>query len=185
MKIVAIIPARAGSKRLKNKNVFKFLGKPLIRWTIDTALKSDYISYDNLYISTDCHFVKSYTRDCWIIDRPKHLAEDHVWTQPVINHATEQIGDVADEDVVVILQANSPQMTPQIVDKCINMLIDNDLWQVHTVDSDFINNGAVQVMRRKVFEHAGKANYNGVVVTDWVDIHTLEDVQKVASIMEK
>ena len=47
MKIISIIPARAGSKRLKHKNVYPFNGIPLIEYTINAALDSKYISRKN------------------------------------------------------------------------------------------------------------------------------------------
>ena len=50
-KFIAIIPARGGSKQIKNKNIKKFLGKPLINWTIEAAIKSKVI--DKIYVSTD------------------------------------------------------------------------------------------------------------------------------------
>ena len=46
-----------------------------------------------------------------------------------------------------------------------------------------INNGAIQVLKRKVRKHKGKVNYNGVVLTDWLDIHTIDDVKELESII--
>ena len=51
MRIIAIIPARGGSKRLINKNVYPLKGKPLISYTIDACKKSSYI--DEIYVSSD------------------------------------------------------------------------------------------------------------------------------------
>ena len=51
MKIVALIPARSGSKRIKNKNIKLYAGRPLVFWSIDIALKSNYIS--DIFITTD------------------------------------------------------------------------------------------------------------------------------------
>ena len=124
---------------------------------------------------------KNYNLNC--IERPKHLADDKVWTQKVINHTDKHLGKLDDEDVIVVLQANSPQMTSDKIDECIEMLISEDLWQVNTVDSSMINNGAIQVLKRKVKKHKGKVNYNGVVLTDWLDIHTIDDVKELESII--
>ena len=49
--IVCIIPARGGSKGIKNKNLVNILNKPLIAWTLEQAKSSKYI--DNIYVSTD------------------------------------------------------------------------------------------------------------------------------------
>ena len=56
-KILCIIPARGGSKRIKNKNIIKFQNKPLIYWTIKAAKKSKYI--DKIIISTDSPKIKA------------------------------------------------------------------------------------------------------------------------------
>ena len=50
-KIVALIPARGGSKRLKRKNILPLLGKPLIAWSIEHALESEYI--DEVFVSSE------------------------------------------------------------------------------------------------------------------------------------
>jgi len=57
-KVIGIIPARAGSKRLKGKNMYPLKGKPLIEYTIDAALNSRYLSKSNLYVTTDCERIK-------------------------------------------------------------------------------------------------------------------------------
>jgi len=49
--ILAVIPARAGSKRIKNKNIKKFFGKPIISYSISQALKSKI--FDKIIVSTD------------------------------------------------------------------------------------------------------------------------------------
>lgn len=184
MRIVAIIPAREGSKRLKHKNVYPIKGKPLVEYTIDAALGSKYLDRDNLFISTDFKDVMSIgiNHDINVIPRPKDLATDKVWTQDVVNHVDDEL-HLREEDIIVILQANSPQMTSKKIDECVEKLLDNNLWQVHTVDETFINNGAIHVMRRKVRSHQGKVNYNGVVMTNWVDVHTIEDVRVVEKLL--
>ncbi len=50
-KIIAIIPARGGSKRIKNKNLINFFGKPIINYSLDLAIKSKI--FDNIFVSTD------------------------------------------------------------------------------------------------------------------------------------
>ena len=63
------------------------------------------------------------------------------------------------------------------IELLIDMLINNKLWQVNTIDESMINNGAIQVIKRKVKKHKGKVNYNGVVKTNWIDVHTIEDIK--------
>lgn len=185
MKIIGIIPARKGSKRLKHKNVYPLKGIPLIEYTIKAALESKYFTKDNLYVNSDfdeaLDIAQNYNLN--LIIRPEHLAHDTIWTQDVVNHTDEIIGNLEDEDIIVILQANSPQITSEKIDECINMLLKNSLWQVNTVDEFMVNNGAIQVLKRKVKHHKGKVNYNGVVITDWVDVHNIEDIKKLEKII--
>lgn len=180
-KIIAIIPARGGSKRLKGKNIYPLLGKPLIRWTIDEALKSKYINKDNLYVSTDSEDIENIVKDyCAVIYRHKKLSGDNVWTQPVIDNVIQRLKfEFKDDDIIVILQANSPEIKYEVIDECIEKLIDKKLFQIHTVDKDLINNGAIQILRKKVSLHKGKANYNAVYVTDWIDVHYKKDILKI------
>ena len=107
MKIIGVIPAREGSKRLKHKNVYPLNGVPMIGYTINAALKSKYINEDNLYINTDFDKVIDIAkrRNIQVVERPSHLAGDKVWTQPVINHTEDELGGLDDEDIIVILQA--------------------------------------------------------------------------------
>ena len=58
--ILTIIPARAGSKRLPNKNILDFHNRPLIMWTIEAAQKSKYIS--DVIISTDCEKIANISK---------------------------------------------------------------------------------------------------------------------------
>lgn len=55
-KIIAVIPARGGSKRIPKKNILPFAGKPMIAWTIESARSSKYI--DTILVSTDCESIK-------------------------------------------------------------------------------------------------------------------------------
>jgi CMP-N-acetylneuraminic acid synthetase len=178
-KIYVMIPARGGSKRLLRKNIFPVLGKPMVLYTIEAAKNSRFIRPEDIYVSTEdqeiMNLVKNY---CQVVERPAELAGDKVWTQDVIDHFIASL-NIQEEDIVVVLQANSPEITAEVIDRGIEQLLNHKLWQVHSVDQDMINNGAIQIMRAKVGKHKGKPNYNGVVITDWIDLHTLEDVQDV------
>jgi CMP-N-acetylneuraminic acid synthetase len=178
MKIVAIIPARGGSKRLVNKNIYPLMEKPLIKWTIDAAKNSKFIQ--DIYVTTDCDNIKQVViDDCKIIERPIELGLDHIWMQEPITHAVEQIEDLQDDDLVVILQANSPEMNSETIDKCIQYTVDNNLRQMSTVDKNNTNNSHICVIRKNVCYHKGKANYNGFIQVDWIDVHTIDDIENV------
>ena len=87
-KILAIIPARSGSKGLKNKNIKLLAGKPLVTWPIIAAKQSKYI--DKCIVSTDskniAEIATNYGANVPFL-RPKYLSSDKSLTFDVINHS--------------------------------------------------------------------------------------------------
>ena len=86
--MIVIIPARGGSKRIKNKNVKKFNGKPIIYWSIKTALKSKI--FEKVIVSTDNKKIKKIAEKCGAevpFLRPKNISSDFATTRDVIKHA--------------------------------------------------------------------------------------------------
>ena len=58
--IVCIIPARGGSKRLKRKNIYPLLGKPLLQYTVEAALATNFITRKNLFVSIEDEEIKNF-----------------------------------------------------------------------------------------------------------------------------
>lgn len=84
---IAIIPARGGSKRIPKKNIKDFLGKPIIAYSIETALKSKL--FDKVIVSTDDEAIKKVAQDYGAevpFMRPKELADDFTGTNAVVSH---------------------------------------------------------------------------------------------------
>ncbi len=180
MKIVGVIPARIGSKRLPQKNILPINGKPMLHWTIDAALSSKYLNKENLFVSTESSLVLDCVAEkCSTINRPEKLSGDDIWVQDVVNHVVQNVGVMEDDDLIIILQANSPEITSNVIDQCVEKVIQENLWQLSTVDVDYVNNGHIHVIRRKVCGHGGKANYNGFIMVDWIDVHTPDDYEQV------
>lgn len=108
---VAIIPARGGSKRLPGKNLRLFAGKPLIAWTIESALTSG--CFSRVIVSTDDSDI-AVVAQRWGAEvpflRPSHLATDAASTQDVLAHAMTQMlaEDSDDVDYMMLLQPTSP-----------------------------------------------------------------------------
>ena len=122
-KILTIIPARAGSKRLKGKNILELAGKPLIQWTIDAALKSTF-ARDHCYISTDCEKIKSIAQNCGAsvpFLRPSSLSTDTATTFDVIKHMIDNLD--ASFDYVLLLQPTSPLRTAGDIDGAIKLCL--------------------------------------------------------------
>lgn len=118
-KRVAIIPARDGSKRLKNKNELIFNSKPLYKLSVEAALDSNLI--DSYYVSTDSTFIQN---DCEengynYIRRPKHLSSDNTSTSEVILHIIETL-NLNLQDEILILQPTNPIRQKGYIDKFIS-----------------------------------------------------------------
>ena len=85
---IAIIPARKGSKRIKNKNIKLFFGKPIIYWSIKAAKDSKL--FDKIIVSTDCKIIANIANKFGAetpFVRPKNLSGDVVNVDKVIKHA--------------------------------------------------------------------------------------------------
>ena len=90
--IIAIIPARGGSKRIPRKNIKKFNGKPMIAWAIQVAKKSKLFDY--IIVSTDDNEIKKLAEQYGAIVpfiRPSNISDDETPTVPVISHAVKEI----------------------------------------------------------------------------------------------
>jgi CMP-N,N'-diacetyllegionaminic acid synthase len=118
--ILAIIPARAGSKRLPGKNMKMFDGKPLLEWTIIAAKGSKYI--DSICLSTDIEeaFQFGQKYDIWISIRPSQLATDGISPEMVASNIIEN--EFGGHDYVLLLQPTSPLRTAQDIDRAIENL---------------------------------------------------------------
>ncbi len=127
-RILAIIPARGGSKSIPRKNIKLLGGYPLIAYSIAAGLNSEYI--DRVIVSTDDEEIAQIA-ERWGAEipfiRPAELAEDHVTDLPVFKHAIEWLG--ANEgyrpDMVVQLRPTSPFRPKGSVDEAIELLLRN------------------------------------------------------------
>lgn len=110
MKPVCIIPARAGSKGLPNKNMLFLDGKPMIFHTIDAAIESGCFAKEDIYVSTDSPLYKEIceSKGIRVLLRPKELALDTT-TSYEVNE--EFLKDFDDDQVFVLLQVTSPLRT--------------------------------------------------------------------------
>lgn len=91
---ICIIPARGGSKRIPNKNIRLFCGKPIIEWSIEAALKSK--CFEKIIVSTDSKEISKISKEFGAevpFIRPKNLSDDHTPTIPVINHAINFVNE--------------------------------------------------------------------------------------------
>jgi len=123
-KLLAVIPARGGSKRLPRKNILDLAGKPLIAWTIEAALGSKYI--DRVIVSTDDKEIatisKKYGADVPFM-RPSELATDEAKSVDVVLHLLEKLKKIREKyDYIILLQPTSPLRTTQNIDDSVELL---------------------------------------------------------------
>ena len=118
-RILAIIPARGGSKRLPRKNVLDLNGEPLVAWSIKAGLRSKYI--DKLVVTSDDTEILSIAKYYGVlsIDRPAELSSDTATTFDAIKHTIENVGKY---DYVVLLQPTSPLRSEKHIDEAIELL---------------------------------------------------------------
>ena len=126
--IIAVIPARGGSKGLPGKNAKLLNGKPLIVYTIEAAIKCKLIN--RVICSTDDSRIAQIARDAGAevpFIRPKNLSQDVSHTPPVIQHAVNFLEqDGLQVDLVVTLQPTSPLRTEFQISQSIKNFIAGD-----------------------------------------------------------
>jgi pseudaminic acid cytidylyltransferase len=124
--IFAIVPARGGSQRIKNKNIKKFYSKPILYWTLKTLKKSKLFS--SIVLTTDSNKIKIIAKklgfDC-IISRPVNLADNYTPTKPVIKHAIEVLKKKHDIKYVCCVYPCNPFLLSSDLKKTLKILKKN------------------------------------------------------------
>ena len=119
--VLAIIPARGGSKRLPRKNLRELAGKPLIAWTIEAAQRSRYL--DRVMLSSEDEEIMRVAKDlgCEVpFARPAALATDDA---PGIAPVLDALARLPGYAWVVLLQPTSPLRSAQDIDACIDACV--------------------------------------------------------------
>lgn len=116
MKKIAVIPARAGSKSIPNKNSLLFRGEPLFYWSIKVALDS--MIFDSVYLSTDSEKIINFSKNMpvKVIKRPKEFCLDKSRDIEFLRNLTDQIK--IDEYTITILRPTSPLRTTKVLKEC-------------------------------------------------------------------
>lgn len=136
MEVLAVITARGNSKRLPRKNLKNLLGKPLIAYTIESALKSKILT--KVILSSDDDEIMKTARQYGAevpFKRPDKLARDDTPSIDVIIHAVTFLEDKEDysPDIVVILQPTSPLRTAEDIDNALQKHIETGADSVTSV----------------------------------------------------
>lgn len=127
-KIMAVIPARKGSKGIKDKNIKLLKGKPLIAYSIEAGLNSKYI--DKVIVSTDgeeiANIAKTYGAEVPFL-RPKNLSTDTAKTIDAVVHCIDELkkrGEIY--DYIVLLQPTQPLRQSWHIDEAIELIFERN-----------------------------------------------------------
>lgn len=132
---VAIIPARGGSKRIPEKNIKPFSGKPIIAYSIETAKISGV--FDKIIVSTDsekiAHVGKEYGAEVPFM-RPKELSDDFTPTAPVLLHALNWLAENGTPaKYVCCIYATAPFVQPEYIKKGLELIMSKKVSSVFSV----------------------------------------------------
>lgn len=126
-RILAIIPARGGSKGLPGKNIKELLGKPLIGWSINHAQESKYV--DDIFVSTDSQEIADVAESFGIKVpslRPAYLASDTASSMDFIEYTINMMEEQGKLfDYLILLEPTSPLRDAEDIDKSLETLINH------------------------------------------------------------
>ena len=128
MRIISFIPLRSGSKSIPLKNIKPIAGKPLAQWVIDASNKSKYIN--DTFISIDDKIISDNLIDCEIFWRSKETATDEASSESALIEFSDKLNP---EDLIVFIQATSPLLKSEEIDKGIEMILSGDYDSVLSV----------------------------------------------------
>ena len=131
MKVIGIIPARWGSRRLPGKSLISICGKPLIEWIVESAQRAE--SLDSLLVATD---------DERILETVEALGVKAAMTRPDhpsgTDRVAEAIGDM-EADVVINIQGDELLLDPGLIDRLVRVMSEDEEWDMGTAAAPIKN----------------------------------------------
>lgn len=143
-RVLCVIPARGGSKRIPGKNLKILAGKPLIQWTIEAVNETGYY----WVVSTEDAEIGELAGTRWLF-RPHYLAEDDTTTGQVLVHVLETVGGYYDP--IVCLHPTSPIRNPEHIVQAVTMLWNSDAPALASVSCRkrcYVHNASIYALRR-------------------------------------
>ena len=183
-RIVAIIPARLGSKRIPNKNRRIILGKPLISYTLESAINSTKV--DQVIVTTDDPEIEliAHKHGAMVIQRPKDLASDEASSESALIHALDCLerNNKFPIEAVVFLQCTSPVRRKSDIDNAIKVFQEEShdsifscsrfkryIWSIGKEGPSGINfDERLPRWREQEFPHQLEENGSIYVIKPWV-----------------
>ena len=143
MKILSIIPARGGSKGIPRKNIVPLAGKPLLAWTIEASLKSQFI--DKTIVSSEDKEILEIAEKFGAepIKRPKFLATDKALPEPMVYQVLEYLKKKQNyiPDILIYLQSTSPLRDNNDIDEALKLFVNSKataLIAVSKIDKKYL-----------------------------------------------
>jgi pseudaminic acid cytidylyltransferase len=128
-KVLAIIPARGGSKRIPKKNIKEFCGKPMIGWPLSVLNDGDIV--DEIIVSTDSEEIAKVAKNLGAkipFMRPSELADDFTGTAAVVKHAVEwYLENIGSVEYVLTVYPTAVFLSHKDIEAAFNMLQASDL----------------------------------------------------------
>jgi pseudaminic acid cytidylyltransferase len=132
---VAVIPARGGSKRIPNKNIKLFAGKPIIHFSIEAAQQCGL--FDRIIVSTDSQEISKVARQAGAevpFLRPANLSDDHTPTAPVLEHALKWLKSKGHAvNYLCCIYPTAPFVRSEDLIKGYNLLVENNISSVFSL----------------------------------------------------
>ena len=138
--VLAIIPARGGSKGIPGKNIREFASKPLIVHSIEASLKCPLIN--RTVVSTDDEEIAGVAQahGAQVIKRPDELAADTSLVIDAIRHAVLKVEEEGEDvDIVILLEPTSPFRRAEDIEKCIQVLLEDKADSVATFTDSHVS----------------------------------------------
>lgn len=133
-KFITVIPARGGSKRFPGKNIYPFIGKPLIAHSIDYSNKCPYVC--STFVTTDSNDIKEIATQygAKIINRPIELGGDLISSAEVLKDSVIQLMDKGFIfDYIILLQPTNPLRPKDLIEKAIDLIEANNYKSLFSV----------------------------------------------------
>ena len=176
--IIAVIPAKGGSKRLPNKNMSMLNGQPMINYAIDYVKKSKVI--EKVYVSTDSDAIEEHCLKLGlnVIRRPVSLGGETPIIE-VYKHSLNNISNSHIVDILVGVQPDHPDRNIKI-DDAIDLFIANKADRLISTEKDGTKNGAHYILSKSFLE-SGISKKDHIVIDDCTNVHYESDLIKASA----
>ena len=189
-RVLIIIPARSGSKRLKNKNILPIKNLPMFVYVAKEASKSRF--KPEIYVSSESKKILDICKKFNIkfLKRPSKLSGDNIEKQEVISFTFKKLRKKLQPKIIVSLQPNSPEFKFNHLDKAIVFFLKKafpkkEVKEVVSIGKNNLQNGAFRIMTPKTVTKKTLSTNIGVFKTDYMDIHNLNEYKKAKKRIER